>query len=134
MNRKDLQDKLLNDFPRLYMQYSWNKRDSCMPYGFPNVPGWFDILYKLSQDLEAEFQKLPDNIKKHAAKNGIFAASQVKQKFGRLRFHMDHPTPEMRTIISAAEGASCAACFICGADGKQRNMSVYCSEHGPDDL
>lgn len=47
-------------------------------------------------------------------------ASQVKEKFGTLRFYMTAETKEMRPIIEEAERKSAVTCEQCGKKGKLR--------------
>lgn len=47
-------------------------------------------------------------------------ASQVKEKFGGLRFYMTHATDEMYDITDAAEQESEEICEQCGAPGELR--------------
>lgn len=48
------------------------------------------------------------------------AASQVKEKFGTLRFYMDYATDEMYKLIEEAEAKSAITCELCGAFGEPR--------------
>lgn len=52
-------------------------------------------------------------------------ASQIKEKFGTLRFYMTHETPEMSTIIYNAERQSAKTCEECGKPGKLRGERWY---------
>lgn len=57
-------------------------------------------------------------------------ASQVKEKFGTLRFYMTGQTPEMDTIINEAERKSAVTCEACGKKGKIRGhgwLSTRCA-------
>lgn len=45
-------------------------------------------------------------------------ASQVKEKFGELRFYVDNATPEIYNYIAFAEAMSHKTCEICGSPGK----------------
>lgn len=45
-------------------------------------------------------------------------ASQVKEKFGTLRFYMTAQTPEMDAIIDEADRKSATTCEECGKPGK----------------
>lgn len=48
--------KLFADFPKLFRQ-AGNSR-SAMQFGFECGDGWFDLVYQLSNDIEAEAKKL----------------------------------------------------------------------------
>lgn len=59
-------------------------------------------------------------------------ASQVKEKFGTLRFYMTSQTLEMDTIIKEAERASSVTCEQCGKKGKLRGhgwLYTACARH-----
>jgi len=48
-------------------------------------------------------------------------ASQVKEKFGGLRFYMTSATNEMYDLISKAENKASETCEACGQPGEERN-------------
>jgi hypothetical protein len=52
-------------------------------------------------------------------------ASQVKEKFGTLRFYMISETDEMSKLISEAEAKSAITCEFCGEPGELRNTGWY---------
>jgi len=59
-------------------------------------------------------------------------ASQVKEKYGTLRFYMSSETQEMSNLISVAEDLSAVTCETCGKPGKERGRGWYytaCDEH-----
>ena len=75
---EELTGKLLADFPYLYR----DRHLSSMQNGFVCGDGWFDLIYKTSQDIELA-----------ARESGLTPDSpywpkcrQVKEKFGTLRF------------------------------------------------
>jgi hypothetical protein len=75
---KALTQKLLDDFPRLFR----NSHESSMQRGFECGDGWFELIYKLSQDIEAvarESGLIPDSPDWPLCR-------QVKEKMGSLRF------------------------------------------------
>lgn len=60
------------------------------------------------------------------------AASQIKEKFGTLRFYLTSGTEEMWKIVHEAENKSCKICEECGAPGKRRGggwILTLCDEH-----
>ena len=74
----ELTQKLLDDFPKL----SRNQHETSMQDGFACGDGWFDLIYRLSRDIEAV-----------ARESGLNPDSpdwplcrQVKEKMGSLRF------------------------------------------------
>jgi hypothetical protein len=46
------------------------------------------------------------------------SASQVKEKFGTLRFYVHNETKEISDIIDKAEALSEETCELCGQTGK----------------
>lgn len=52
-------------------------------------------------------------------------ASQVKEKYGTLRFYMDYSTKEMQNFIRETEDKSKVTCEQCGKLGKLRTSSYW---------
>ena len=116
---KKLETKLVEKYPNLYKQYGGDIRDTCMGWGIECDDGWFELLDELSKKLE------PFNV----------VASQVKEKFGGLRFYIDpcdgSVYDTVTEIISDAENQSYKVCEICGKDGEQRQggwLRTTCDE------
>jgi hypothetical protein len=58
-------------------------------------------------------------------------ASQIKEKFGGLRFYMTHATDKMYDLINEAERKSYTTCEVCGAPGEERGggwIRTLCDE------
>jgi hypothetical protein len=86
-----------------------------MCWGFDVGDGWFAILWDLSRRLEGLISALPEE------ERASFKASQVKEKFGGLRFYMNGTCDEMDDLIDAAEKACGQTCERCGHPGKMRS-------------
>lgn len=71
--KKELQQKLYDDFPSLYQQKDLTIQQSCMPWGFECGDGWYNLIYGLSWAITNLYPSIQ--------------ASQVKEKFGGLRFY-----------------------------------------------
>jgi len=117
---KELTVKLVNDFPELYKGVYKSPRESCMAFGFECGDGWFELLYNLSEQIQL-------------AEGGTkVVASQVKEKFGTLRFYIDSGSDEVYSIIDSAEEQSAHICDVCGHDGTLGGdgwMRTRCEEH-----
>lgn len=104
---KELDEKLVKTFPNLYAKRYASMQETCMCWGFDCDDGWFDIIWELSEKLE---------------KLGGVVASQVKEKYGTLRFYADwtRETDEKLAMkyISEAEEKSAVTCEITGKPGK----------------
>jgi len=107
--RKDLKQKLYNDFPSLYKQRVLSPRESCLAFGVECGDGWFQLIYDLS--------------KKIMEINSEVQATQVKEKYGGLCFYVGNVSiksaDEVFAIIDKAEELSLKICENCGEPGKQ---------------
>jgi len=123
---KEFDDQLVGEFPNLYRDRHASMHVSCMCWGFDVDNGWNELIYDLSVNLERLILELPE------AERADCKASQVKEKFGGLRFYMDGATDEMRELISIAEALSYHICETCGFQGGLRKggwMKTLCDAH-----
>ena len=103
-------------------------QSTAMCWGFGVDDGWFDIVWDLSSKLEPLIQKFIDenpNVEMHPR------ASQVKEKFGGLRFYMTHTSDEISDLIGKAEALSYKTCENCGNPGEERSngwISTRCDD------
>lgn len=152
--KKELDDKLCQDFPLLYTDRHASLKESLMPFGFECGDGWYELIYNLSIKLEAIISQKQDYNCRcgHSKNNHIDSgcmttyethddaykcncekyksdhprASQVKEKFGGLRFYTNYSLPEMEALIDEAEELSTKTCESCGAPGILRGKGwVY---------
>lgn len=127
---EELSNKLLNDFPRLYR----NHHDSSMQRGFECGDGWFDLIYKLSRDVESvarESGLSPDSAEWPLCR-------QVKEKLGSLRFvvlttdknrAMYERISELRLAALNQSVKTCESCGKAGEPVRNRGIAVLCPEH-----
>ncbi len=122
---KEKDDFLCKTFPLLYKDRHASAQVTCMCWGFDVGIGWYDIVYRLSEKLEALIAAQPEDDRAYA--------SQVKEKFGILRFYMDgNTTKEMEAAIREAEVESAKTCEVCGKPGGITGkgwLTVLCEEH-----
>lgn len=109
--RDDLDAALCRDFPLLYADRKNNSRTTAMCWGFECGDGWEPLIRKLSESLETLIRNYdgPPEARPRA--------SQVKEKFGTLRFYMTSLTEQMDEAIREAEAESARTCEECGAPG-----------------
>ena len=112
MNKKNTQ-RLLEAFPGLYADHDKPMTQTAMCWGFECRDGWFDLIWQLSEKIEAQ-----------ARKEGLEPGSalwpravQVKEKFGGLRFYIDNGSEAIQDLIEAAETESLCTCEDCGLPG-----------------
>ena len=110
---------LLKDFPNLYKQYYLPMEQTCMCWGFDIKDGWFKLIYDLSLKLEQV---------SHTTE-----ATQVKEKFGGLRFYYTGATEEGAKLINKAKKMSYHICEKCGKKGVLREdigwVRTLCLKH-----
>lgn len=118
----ELDKKLCEDFPELYRDRYADTRTTCMCWGFSCGDGWEPIIRKLSEQL----------VFLAKAEGVDVRASQVKEKYGTLRFYTWGGTDIMQACISAAERKSEQTCETCGEDGRARSngwVATLCAKH-----
>ena len=87
-----------------------------MPYylfGFECHEGWYDILDRLAAKINFELGEDPE-VKEH------FFISQIKEKYGSLRFYVFGETINISEAIEEAEQESLTTCEMCGEKGRIR--------------
>lgn len=117
--------KLFDDFPRLYR----DRDETSMQRGFECGDGWFDLIYKLSQDIEAVAREIglkPDSPNWPKCR-------QVKEKLGTIRFYVFNCHDErIRELIDSAYEQSCKTCEFCGKPGElvtDGGIATMCPDH-----
>lgn len=114
MNEKNTQT-LVAAAPLLYRSYGKEKTEhSFARWGFMCGDGWFDLLKRLSAKMEAELQT---DLASGNRKQDLSVPSEIKEKFGLLRFHVSKQPAHWREWIYEAERESGRTCEICGAPG-----------------
>jgi hypothetical protein len=117
--------QLCTEFPVLYRDRHRSMRESCMCWGFSCSNGWFQIIYDLSKKIAGhstctcpDWMEGPHQRNEHCPMNGPPpVASQVKEKFGTLRFYVDYADEEINEWIDEAEKLSAVTCEMCGGAG-----------------
>jgi len=112
--RQELDDILCEKYPRLFQERNKSIYESCMGWGFDCGDGWFSLIDKLAEDIEAATAHLPEENRP--------IASQVKSKFGGLRFYIkfniindDATCKTLFELIKEAEAKSRKICEMCSA-------------------
>jgi hypothetical protein len=125
-----LSKELLDDFPRLYR----NRSESSMQRGFECGDGWFDLIYKLSQDIEAVARE--GGLNPDAPEWPL--CRQVKEKMGSLRFVVFAVDghfglyEDINELRLAALSRSLQICEQCGKPGElitEGCIATLCPEH-----
>jgi hypothetical protein len=124
--RRELEQKLVERWPS-WFNVNGDPLKTRMADGFAHGDGWFNIVWRLCEDLE------PLVAEAERATGRPFEVLQVKEKFGGLRFYVSHPhrTDAILQRIEAAELESLRTCEVCGKPGKVRDdcIRTVCDEH-----
>jgi len=144
--KQELDEALCAKYPLIFKDRNADMRTTAMCWGICTGDGWYNILdtlcYLMSskymqakerydyraevgvggilfgtrtvtqEDLDEAKQKMEEE----AAK--VPVASQVKEKFGGLRFYVNGATDEHWAYIRFAESMSYKTCEVCGNPGK----------------
>lgn len=90
--------------------------------------GWKDLIFETAIAVENELVKLPPHIVEE------MYATQIKEKFGGLRFYMSYCHEVIDDIISRAESKSTSICEVCGSPGSRKIdrgwIQTLCNSHG----
>lgn len=78
-----------------------------MCWGIDCSDGWYDLIDKLCSHLQFNTDNNSDP---------QVVASQVKEKFGGLRFYVNGASSEQHAVISFVEGLSYHICEECGSN------------------
>jgi hypothetical protein len=100
-----LQNKLYEKYPKIFAQHNWSPTKTAMIWGFECGAGWYELLDNLCQNIQNTIDVL--HLKQ-------IEATQVKQKFGSLRFHYTPPIDEIEKLVEAACIESENICEECG--------------------
>ena len=114
----DLQKQLLDKYQKLYNQQHF--------WGFECGDGWYNIIDHLSSAITTYTNQVTEF--------NVFnvVVSQVKEKFGGLRFYADNTDRVVDGMIWLAEHMSENTCETCGNRGEMRGGSwlvTLCDKH-----
>ena len=108
--RKELDDLLCERYPLIFAERNLSMQESCMYWGFACDDGWFTLIDTLCAKLQA-----------HTDLNGApqVVATQVKEKYGELRFYVQAADKYQHGMIAFATAMSAQLCEKCGHPGKR---------------
>jgi hypothetical protein len=123
--QKELEQRLVVRWPT-WFNTGGDIKHTLMPRGFTHDDGWFDILWRLCEDLEPSVTEMEQET------GSQFEILQVKEKFGGLRIHVNHANDAIRQRIEAAIQESFHTCEVCGQPGTLREdgwIKTLCDLH-----
>ena len=145
--RKDLDEALCAKYPLIFQDRNADMRTTAMCWGFECGDGWYNLIDVLCSKLYSHYRQANDRYqhlleigvgntlygtkvvtqeeldeakeKMEHERGHVPVASQVKEKFGGLRFYVQGAIDEHYHYISFAESMSYHTCEVCGAPGKR---------------
>ena len=112
--KQELDDLLCNRYPKIFRDRHASMYESCMCWGFECGDGWFDIIDTICSQIQAYIDR--ENVEQ-------VVATQVKEKFGTLRFYFDGGDVLTANIAQAGEETSSTTCEECGKFGILRTTN-----------
>lgn len=159
--RKELDEKLCNDYPLIFRDRNEDPSKTCMYWGFECSDGWYNIINRLCRSIQGHIdhsytqiewdKKWNENVNNPDYEWNAFVpreervipepveqviAVQVKEKFGGLRFYYRGGDDYIRGLVRMADEMSYVTCEICGNSGKVRNegwVRTLCDDHAKKD-
>jgi hypothetical protein len=145
--RRELDSQLCEKYPLIFKDRNADMRTTAMCWGLECGDGWYNIIDVLCglltsdyRQAQSRYESIKDKLDKprwEGSKNIVTqteideaktkldeetlkvpVASQVKEKFGGLRFYVQAATDKHYQYISFAESMSYRTCEECGAPGK----------------
>lgn len=92
--------------------------------GFAVGPGWWNIIQLLCFNIQTYLDNNTDVPQ--------VTATQVKEKFGELRFYYDGGDKQIQQMVFDAEDLSVKTCEMCGNSGTRRTgfwIKTLCDAH-----
>jgi hypothetical protein len=103
----NLEKKLFTKYPKIFRQKDLNMQETCMCWGIECGDGWYWLIDNVCGSIQ---NYIDDN-------KGVeqVEASQVKEKFGGLRFYTSGNDDRIDGMIWLAESLSYKICENCGS-------------------
>lgn len=125
--KKELDEQLVKDFPKIFKNRYGDMQETAMCWGFMCDDGWYWLIRELCTLLQWDVDR----------NNGPqIVASQVKEKFGALRFYTNGETERQSGMIDLAQSMSANICELCGSTryveqnkkGWVKTLCTWCRE------
>lgn len=158
---EQLDNQLCEKYPKIFANRIEDVENSCMVFGFDVDDGWFNIVDRLCHMIQSTIDGQDKQIESivewntdvergaippwwSTEHNGEFkkrevpepipqvVATQVKEKFGSLRFYFTGGNDQIHNYTRMAESMSGVTCEQCGAPGVLSGKSwvrVLCEQH-----
>jgi len=113
--KQELQNKLFEKYPKIFRQKDLPMNQTCMYWGIDIGDGWYNIIDTLCHQIQWHIEH---NLNKDEDPEVVnVEATQVKEKFGGLRFYYNGGNDFISGLVYMAEGMSEKTCEECGVPG-----------------
>jgi hypothetical protein len=126
--REELDRQLCEKYPLIFADRNKSMMETCMFWGFEHGDGWYPIIDSLCGNIQNHI----DWQNRQEEKVPQVVATQVKEKFGTLRFYYNGGDDVVDGMVRIAESWSAVACEECGAPGTQNSrgwIKTLCETH-----
>jgi hypothetical protein len=133
--KQELDETLCKKYPLIFADRNKSMMETCMCWGFEHGDGWYNIIDSLCGQIQHHIDWQNKNFEKgHAQYKQVpqVVVSQVKEKFGTLRFYYHGGDDVIDGMVRMAESWSAVACEECGAPGTQNSqgwIKTLCETH-----
>ena len=124
----NLDEQLCARYPKIFVNRYADMQTTAMCWGIGCGDGWYNILDQLCHNIQSH----TDWQNRETVKVPQVVATQVKEKFGGLRFYYDGGDEYISGVATMAESMSEVTCEECGAPGQQRGggwIYTACDAH-----
>lgn len=106
---KTLQEK----YPKIF-RLKDGSNEPCDLYGLECGDGWFDLIDTLCKNIQHHVDWKSKNLLEEERENFQVTATQIKEKFGSLRYYYNGGDEYIHGLIQMAESMSSKICETCG--------------------
>ena len=131
----ELDRTLCEKYPKIFVNRHASMTETCMCWGFEHGDGWYQIIDSLCANIQHHIDYNNKNFEKGYTQYKQVpqvVATQVKEKFGTLRFYYDGGDDVIDGMVNMAESWSTVTCEECGAPGTQNSqgwIKTLCETH-----
>lgn len=132
---KDYLDKqLCEQYPKIFKDRYAPMTETCMCWGFEIGDGWYQIIDSLCRQIQHHVDWKQEQKEKYGRGEGCHqvVATQVKEKFGGLRFYYTGGDDVVDGMVRMAESWAANTCEECGKPGNSRGggwIRTLCDDH-----
>lgn len=134
--REELDKALVEKYPLIFKNRYGDMRETAMCWGFECGDGWYQILDNLCNNIQSHIDWQNKNFEKgypyYEKSVPQVVATQVKEKFGGLRFYYEGGDDHISGMVRMAESWAANSCEECGAPGTVRRggwIRTLCDKH-----